>query len=103
MLHHLRYSSSGAFEKMMLLARGVILCRPATRRGLIYQARYLAAQFSEHVGWDEGACTTIYLPDRIMDRPWVAAFLRSLAAGLRKMGGEFDGQRSVDETPPPIA
>jgi hypothetical protein len=40
---------------MMYFARCVIVVNPATRRGLIHQARYLAAQFSEHVGWDEGA------------------------------------------------
>ena len=40
-------------------------------------------------------------------RHGVATFLRSLATGLRKMGGEFDpdanGHGSEDETPPPIA
>jgi hypothetical protein len=37
-----------------------------------------------------GACENIYLPDKIDDRPWVAAFLKSLAAGLRKMAGALD-------------
>jgi hypothetical protein len=39
---------------MICHAKGIILCKPSTRRGLIHQARYLAAQFSEHVGWDGG-------------------------------------------------
>jgi hypothetical protein len=87
---HLQRNSRIAFDEMMLFARCVILTRPTTRRGLIHQARYLASQFSEDVGWDEGACENIYLPAKIDDRPWFAAFLRSLAAGLRKMAGELD-------------
>jgi len=35
---------------MMHFARGVILCRPTTRRGLIHQVRYLASQFNDLVG-----------------------------------------------------
>jgi hypothetical protein len=85
---HIQRNSRNAFDEMMLT-------RPTTRRGLIHQARYLAAQFSELVGWGEGGCQNIYLPDQINDRPWMAAFLRNLAAGLRKMAGEFD------EAPPP--
>jgi hypothetical protein len=83
-------NTHNAFQEMMLFARCIILTRPTTRRGLIHQARYLATQFSEHVGWDEGAGQNIYLPDKINDRPWFAAFLQSLAAGLRKMAGELD-------------
>jgi hypothetical protein len=79
-----------AFEQMERRAEALILCRPTTRRGLIHQAQYLAAQFSVGIGWDEGAHDNIYLPGEISNRPWVAAFLRSLAAGLRKMGGEFE-------------
>ena len=86
----IQHNTSNAYDKMICHAKGIILCKPTTRRGLIHQARYLAAQFSEHVGWDEGACENIYLPDKIDDRPWVAAFLKSLAAGLRKMAGELD-------------
>jgi hypothetical protein len=89
---YLEHNTSDAFETMMLWARAVIIGRPTTRRGLIHQARYLASQFSEHVGWDEGACQLLYLPDNINDRPWFAAFLQRLAAGLRKMGREFDPQ-----------
>jgi hypothetical protein len=87
---HIERNTRIAFDEMMLWARSVIVRRPTTRRGLIHQARYLASQFSEDIGWDEGACETIYLPDKINDRPWVAAFLKSLAAGLRKMAGELD-------------
>ena len=90
---HLQRNTRVAFDEMILFARCLILCRPTTRRGLIHQVRYLAAQFSEHVGWDEGPCQTIYLPEKIADRPWVAEFLRSLAAGLRKMGGELDAPK----------
>jgi len=86
----IQHNTSNAYDKMICHAKGIILCKPTTRRGLIHQARYLAAQFSEHVGWDEGACENIYLPDKIDDRPWVAAFLKSLVAGLRKMAGELD-------------
>jgi hypothetical protein len=87
---YVQRNTSIAFDQMMRFARCVILHRPTTRRGLIHQARYLASQFSKDVGWDEGACDLIYLPEGIDDRPWVAAFLRGLAAGLRKMAGELD-------------
>ena len=87
---YLQRNTRIAFDQMMLWARSVIVSRPTTRRGLIHQARYLASQFSEEVGWDEGACENIYLPAKIDDRPWCAAYLRSLAAGLRKMAGELD-------------
>lgn len=87
---YVQRNTKHAFDKMILFARCIILDRPTTRRGLIHQARYLASQFSEDVGWDEGACENIYLPAKIDDRPWVAAFLRSLAAGLRKIAGELD-------------
>jgi hypothetical protein len=86
---YIQQNTSAAFDRLMLWARCVIASHPTTRRGLIHQARYLAAQFSEHVGRDAGACQNIYLPTQINDRPWVATFLRSLAAGLRKMSGEF--------------
>ena len=59
---YLQRNTRNAFDELMLFARCVILTRPTARRGLIRQARYLAAQFSEHVGWDEGACQNIYLP-----------------------------------------
>jgi len=32
----------------------------------------------------------MYLPDDICEQPWPMAFLRSLAAGLRKIAGELD-------------
>jgi len=82
----IQHNSRNAFDEMICHAKGIILCKPTTRRSLIHQARYLAAQFSEH----EGACQNIYLPDKIGDRPWVAAFLQTLSAGLRKMAGELD-------------
>jgi hypothetical protein len=88
----LQHNMRNAYEELMLHARRLILCRPTTRRGLIHQARYLDAQFSEHVGWDEGAKQLMYLPEEINDRPVFAAFLRSLAAGLRKMASEFESQ-----------
>jgi hypothetical protein len=87
---HLQQNSRNAFEQLMLFARCIIIHRPTTRRGLIHQARYLAAQFSKHVGWDDGACSLMYSPDEINGRPWMEAFQRSLAAGLRKMAGELD-------------
>ncbi|MBR1277497.1 hypothetical protein [Bradyrhizobium sp. AUGA SZCCT0283] len=43
-----------------------------------------------------GACETIYRPEKINDRPWFAAFLHSLAAGLRKMAGELDPKPGKD-------
>lgn len=92
---YLQHNTKLAFDTMMTWARSVICVCPTTRRGLIHQARYLASQFSEHVGWDEGACDHIYLPDKIGDRPWFAAFLRSLATGLRKMAGEFPEQEGA--------
>jgi hypothetical protein len=84
---HLRRNTKNAFDEMMLWARCVILTRPITRRGLIHQARYLASQFNDLEGCD-GGC--MYLPDVIGERQWTQAFLQSLAAGLRKMGGELD-------------
>jgi hypothetical protein len=65
----LEHSTGNAFGEMICHAKGIILCKPTTRRGLIHQARYLAAQFIEHVGWDEGACQSMYLPGKIGDRP----------------------------------
>ncbi len=67
----------------------MILFRPITRRGLIHQVRYLASQFNA-IKTVEGHCC--YLPDEISEKPWQLAFLRSLAAGLRKMAGELDPQ-----------
>jgi hypothetical protein len=86
-LAHLQRNTHHAFEQMMLFARCVIIVRPTTRRGLIHQARYLVSQFSDPIGCKSG-CT--YLPDDVTGQPWPLAFLRSLAAGLRKMGGELD-------------
>ena len=54
---------------------------------LIHQARYLASLFTEP---DACASGGPYLPDTIDEKPWPLAFLRSLAAGLRKMGAELD-------------
>jgi hypothetical protein len=84
---HLQANSHNAFKQMMLFARALILCRPTTRRGLIHQARYLASQFNDFEGC-EGGC--MYLPDSIDEQRWPMTFLQSLAAGLRKMAGEFD-------------
>ncbi len=42
----LQNNASNAGELMMLHAWGLILCRLTTRRGLIHQVRYLAAQFT---------------------------------------------------------
>jgi hypothetical protein len=84
---------SNAGELMMLHARGLILCRPTTRRGLIHQVRYLAAQFTDPEGCASGGWA---LPDTIGDqKPWPLAFLQSLAAGLRKMSGELPDQESA--------
>jgi hypothetical protein len=57
------------------------------RRGIVFQARYLASQFNDLEGC-KGGC--MYLPDDIRERPWPMVFLQSLAAGLRKMAGELD-------------
>jgi phage pi2 protein 07 len=84
---YLKHNTSNAWDQMMLFARCVILTRPITRRGLIHQVRYLVSQFNDLEGC-EGGC--MYLPDEIGERPWAMAFLQSLAAGLRKMAGEFD-------------
>jgi hypothetical protein len=91
---HLQRNTSNAFEEMMMFARAVIIVRPTTRRGLIHQARYLASQFNE-IKLLEGHCS--YLPDFIGadEKPWQLAFLQSLAAGLRKMAGEFDEGKEV--------
>jgi hypothetical protein len=88
-LSHLQANRHNAFERMMLFARAVILCRPTTRRGLIHQARYLASQFTDPDGCNSGGWS---LPDKIGEDPWQLAFLRSLAAVLRKMAGELDPQ-----------
>ena len=86
---HLQRNTRIASDEMMLFARCVILDRPTTRRGLIHQARYLVSQFNDLEGC-KGCCR--YLPDEIGERPWQMAFLQNLAAGLRKMAGEFDPQ-----------
>jgi hypothetical protein len=46
----LQHKTRNVYEELMLHARCVILCRPTTRRGLIHQTRYLAAQFSMSAG-----------------------------------------------------
>jgi len=51
---------------------------------LIHRARQLVSQFNDC----EGGC--MYLPNEIGERPWPMAFLQHLAAGLRKMAGEFE-------------
>lgn len=91
-LEHLQQSTSYAFQHLMLRATCLILRRPTTRRGLIHQARYLAAQMTDWAGCNSGGP---YLPDRIGhdEKPWPLAFLQSLAGGLRKMAGEFDADR----------
>jgi hypothetical protein len=83
----LQHNTSNAFDEMMLFARCLILSRPTTRRGLIHQARYLVSQFNDLVDCQNGC---MYLPDAIDEQPWPMAFLQSLGAGLRKMGGELD-------------
>jgi hypothetical protein len=91
---HLQNNASNAGELMMLHARGLILCRPTTRRGLIHQVRYLAAQFTDPEACASGGWA---LPDTIGEdeTPWQLVFLRSLAAGLRKMAGEFPEQEGA--------
>jgi hypothetical protein len=84
---YLQHNTKNAFDEMVRFARCLILGRPTTRRGLIHQVRYLVSQFNDLVGC-QGGC--MYLPDLIDEQPWAMAFLRSLAAGLRKMGGELD-------------
>jgi hypothetical protein len=87
---YLQHNTKNAFDNMMLFAHCVILMRPATRRGLIHQARYLFSQFNDLEGC-KGGC--MYLPDVIGERPWPMAFLQNLAAGLRKMAGELDAPK----------
>jgi hypothetical protein len=81
---------------MMMWARTVIVDKPSTRRGLIHQARYLAAQFTDPEGCASGGWA---LPDAIGvgedEKPWPLVFLRSLATGLRKMAGEFPEQEGA--------
>jgi hypothetical protein len=84
---YLQHNTKNAFSNMMLFSRCVILTRPTTRRGLIHQVRYLASQFNDLAGCKQGC---MYLRDDIGEKPWPMAFLQSLAAGLRKMGGELD-------------
>jgi hypothetical protein len=79
---YIRHNTSNACDMMMMCGRAVINCRPSTRRGLIHQARYLAAQFDQN-----GEC--VHLPETMNEQPWPHAFLRALAGGLRKMAGEF--------------
>jgi hypothetical protein len=68
----------------------VIVSRPTTPRGLIHQARYLASQFSEHVGWDEGACENIYLPAKSLPR----AAMNSRDENWRDRIASLNGKRS---------
>jgi hypothetical protein len=75
---------------MTSVANCMILCRPTTRRGLIHQVRYLASLITEPHACDSGGP---YLPDKIGEAAWQLAFLRSLAAGLRKMGTELDAPK----------
>lgn len=89
---YLQRNTKNAFDDMMLFARCVIIERPTTRRGLIYKARYLAAQFDDLIGC-KGCCT--HLPDEVNGHPWPLVFLNSLAAGLRKMAGEFGEQENI--------
>jgi hypothetical protein len=89
-LFYLRHNTKLAGDNLMLWARAVILCRPTTRRGLIHQVRYLASQFTEPEACKSGGP---YLPDNIGEDPWQLAFLRNLAAGLRKMGTELDAPK----------
>jgi hypothetical protein len=84
---YLQHNTRNAFDEMMLWARAVIIDRPTTRRGLIHQVRYLVSLFNDPVGCKSG-CT--YFPDDMGGHPWPMKFLQSLAAGLRKMGGELD-------------
>ena len=86
---HLQNNTRNACDQMMLFARCVIITKPTTRRGLIHQARYLASQFTDPDGCNSGGWS---LPDKIGENPWPLAFLRGLAAGLRKMAGELDPQ-----------
>jgi hypothetical protein len=87
---YLKHNTKNAFDNVMLFARCVILDRQTTRRGLIHQVRYLVSQFNDLEGCEQGC---MYLPDDIGERPWPMAFLRSLAAGLRKMGGKLDAPK----------
>jgi hypothetical protein len=87
---YLQHNTKDAFSNMMLFSRCVILARPTTRRGLIHQVRYLASQFNDLVGCKQGR---MYLPDDIGEKPWPMAFLQSLAAGVRKMGGGLDAPK----------
>jgi hypothetical protein len=75
-----------AFSDMMLMARCLVIARPQTRRGAIHLTRYLASQFNDVDGCDNGC---MYMPDDINGEPWPKVFLRSLADGLRRMGAEF--------------
>ena len=89
---YLQNNTRNAFETMMLFARCVIIQRPTTRRGLIYQARYLASLITEPEACDSGGP---HLPDKMNGHPWWLVFLNSLAGGLRKMAGEF-GEQAIE-------
>jgi hypothetical protein len=75
-----------AFDDMMLFARALVLVGPKSRQGLMRVARYLALQFNDPVGCQNG-CQ--YMPDEINGHPWPKVFLGALARNLRKMGAEF--------------
>jgi len=83
----LQATSSAAFQDMMLFGRVLAIQTAKTRRGLIHQANYLAAQFNDLEGCENGC---IYMPERINGRPWPEVFLRRLARQLRRMGPELE-------------
>ena len=72
-----------------LHARGLILCRPTTRRGLIHQCDIAQV----HNRTASRAAGALRIPVGEDETPWQLVFLRSLAAGLRKMAGEFPSRR----------
>jgi hypothetical protein len=83
----LQAASSAAYQDMMLFGKCLAIVIARTRRGLIHQANYLAAQFNDLEGCENGC---MYMPERINGRPWPEVFLRRLACRLRRMGPELE-------------
>ncbi len=86
----LEAASSAACEKMMLFGKCVAIVTATTRRGLIHQANYLAAQFNGLEGCENGC---MYMPERINGKPWPEVFMKGLAKQLRRMGPELEPER----------
>jgi hypothetical protein len=68
-----------------------------TRRGLIHQAIYLASQFNDLEGCENGC---MYMPERINGKPWPEVFMKGLARQLRRMGPELEPAKTSAEAIP---